>query len=95
MSNQTLHPLRRGVAVAVTAAAFLAFGVAPAIQAQTNGMERRGERRDDRQGDRENRQDSRDECREQEGAGKDKRDCKQEGREENRGNAEPAPAPDA
>ena len=40
------------------------------IIAQTQGMERRGERRDTRQ-----------DCRQKEGlVGKDKRDCKQEGR---------------
>ncbi|MBL8199791.1 MAG: hypothetical protein JNK40_02360 [Chromatiales bacterium] len=64
---------------------------APLLLAQTQGSERRGERRDDRQGDRDNRQETRDECREEEGAGKDKRDCKQEGRQENRGDGEQAP----
>jgi hypothetical protein len=40
------------------------------VVAQTSGMERRGERRDTRQ-----------DCRQKEGVvGKDKRDCKQEGR---------------
>ncbi|QIA64965.1 hypothetical protein GT360_15480 [Vibrio astriarenae] len=37
-------------------------------------------RADDRQEDRNDRQDTRVECRVDEGAGKDKRDCKQEGR---------------
>jgi hypothetical protein len=46
---------------------------APMMLAATEGMERRGERRDDRQ-----------DCRGDEGVGKDKRDCKQEGREERR-----------
>ena len=64
---------------------------APLLLAQTQGSDRRGERRDDRQGDRGNRQDTRDECRDEEGAGKDKRDCKQEGREENRGDGEKPP----
>lgn len=86
MSNQNPRYLHRGLAVATAIAALTVLGVAPAIQAQTNGMERRDDRREDRQGDRDNRQDTRDECRDSEGAGKDKRDCKQEGRQENRGN---------
>lgn len=64
---------------------------APLLLAQTQGSDRRGGRRDDRQGDRGNRQDTRDECRDQEGAGKDKRDCKQEGRQENVGNEPQSP----
>lgn len=84
MSNQNPHHLRNAVAAAIAALTLLS--VAPVAQAETNGMERRDNRRDDRQGDRGNRQDTRDECRESEGAGKDKRDCKQEGRQENAGN---------
>lgn len=56
---------------------------APLILAETEGMERREERRDDRQGDRQDRQDNRRDCRDEGGVvGKDKRDCKQEGRQE-------------
>ena len=54
---------------------------APLILAETAGMDNRDDRRDDRQGDRGDRQDNRDDCRDEGGvAGKDKRDCKQEGR---------------
>lgn len=58
---------------------------APLILAATEGMERRQDRRDDRQDDRGDRRDTRQDCRDEEGVvGKDKRDCKQEGREERR-----------
>ena len=50
------------------------------ILAATDGMERRDDNRDDRQEDRGDRNDNRQDCRQEEGAGKDKRDCKQEGR---------------
>ena len=51
--------------------------------AQTDSKERRDDRQEDRQGDRGDRQDNRDDCRDEGGlAGKDKRDCKQEGRRE-------------
>ena len=50
------------------------------ILAATDGMERRDDNRDDRQEDRGDRDDNRQDCRQEEGAGKDKRDCKQEGR---------------
>ena len=53
---------------------------APLILAATDGMERRDDNRDDRQEDRGDRNDNRQDCRQEEGAGKDKRDCKQEGR---------------
>lgn len=54
------------------------FGI---MLADTRGMERRDDRRDDRQGDRDDRQD----CREEEGIlGKDKRDCKQDARRDDR-----------
>jgi hypothetical protein len=53
---------------------------APLILAETAGMDNRGERRDDRQEDRGDRNDNRQDCRQEEGAGKDKRDCKQDGR---------------
>ena len=56
---------------------------APLILAEgTVGMERRQDRRDDRQDDRGDRRDTRQDCRDEEGVGKDKRDCKQEGRQE-------------
>jgi hypothetical protein len=56
---------------------------APLILAATEGMERRDDRRDDRKDDRGDRRDTRQDCRDEGGlAGKDKRDCKQEGREE-------------
>jgi len=48
--------------------------------AQTQTKKNRDGRQDDRQGDRDDRQDTREDCREDEGAGKDKRDCKQDGR---------------
>ena len=53
---------------------------APLILAETAGMDNRDDRRDDRQGDRGERDDNRQDCRQEEGAGKDKRDCKQDGR---------------
>ncbi len=57
----------------------------PLILAQTEGMDRRQDRRGDRQDDRGDRRDTRQDCRSEEGVvGKDKRDCKQEGREERR-----------
>ncbi len=52
----------------------------PLILAATDGMERRDDNRDDRQEDRGDRNDNRQDCRQEEGAGKDKRDCKQDGR---------------
>jgi len=56
---------------------------APLILAEgTVGMERRQDRRDDRQEDRGDRRDTRQDCRGEDGVGKDKRDCKQEGRQE-------------
>ena len=66
---------------------------APLILAATDGMERRDERRDDRQDNRGgrsddrqdnrgDRRDTRQDCRDEEGVGKDKRDCKQEDRKE-------------
>ena len=53
---------------------------APLILAATDGMERRDDNRDDRQEDRGDRNDNRQDCRQEEGVGKDKRDCKQDGR---------------
>ncbi len=50
--------------------------------AQTQTKKNRDGRQDDRQGDRDDRQDTREDCREAEGAGKDKRDCKQDGRKD-------------
>ena len=62
---------------------------APLILAATDGMKRRddrqdnrGDRRDDRQDNRGDRRDNRQDCRDAEGVGKDKRDCKQEDRKE-------------
>lgn len=56
---------------------------APIFLAETEGMERRQDRRDDRQDNRGDRRDTRQDCRGDEGVvGKDKRDCKQEGRQE-------------
>lgn len=57
---------------------------APLILAETEGMDRRQDRRGDRQDDRGDRRDTRQDCRGEEGVGKDKRDCKQEGRQERR-----------
>ena len=58
---------------------------APLILAEgTVGMERRQERRGDHQENRGDRSDTRQDCRGEEGVGKDKRDCKQEGRQERR-----------
>ena len=57
------------------------------ILAATDGMERRQDRRENRRDDRGTRRDVRQDCREEEGViGKDKRDCKQEGRQERRNN---------
>jgi hypothetical protein len=54
---------------------------APLMLAETATKENRDDRQEDRQGDRGGRQDNRDDCREEGGAaGKDKRDCKQDGR---------------
>ena len=54
--------------------------------AQTQTKENRDTRQEGRQGTRDDRQDTRDDCRDAEGAaGKDKRDCKQEGRQEGSG----------
>jgi hypothetical protein len=53
--------------------------------AASEGMERRQERRTDRRDDRGERRDARRDCRDDDGlAGKDKRDCKQGGRQERR-----------
>lgn len=55
------------------------------ILAETEGMDRRQDRREDRRDDRQDRRDTRQDCRGDEGVvGKDKRDCKQEGRQERR-----------
>ena len=54
---------------------------APLMLAETATKDNRDDRQEDRQGDRGGRQDNRDDCRDEGGAaGKDKRDCKQEGR---------------
>ncbi len=59
---------------------------AGAVQlAQTQGMERRNDRRGGRQDNRGDRRGDRQDCRQDEGAvGKDKRNCKQDGRQERR-----------
>jgi hypothetical protein len=93
MQNQNHRQMPRRLAIAACASTLIGLGAAaPAIQAadtgpnaaagaplilaDTQGSERRDDRRDDR-----------DECRDEGGAaGKDKRDCKQEGRQENEGN---------
>jgi hypothetical protein len=63
----------------------MVFSEKPLIIAATNGTERRQDRRDDRRDNRGDRRDTRQDCRDQEGlAGKDKRDCKQEDRQERR-----------
>jgi len=59
---------------------------APLMLAETATKENRDDRQEDRQGDRGDRQDNRDDCRDEGGvAGKDKRDCKQEGRSDEGG----------
>lgn len=77
MGNQKIISAHR-IALWLATAALAVVGIAapPLATAQTNGMERR----DDRDDNRDDRRDTRDECREAEGAGKDKRDCKQEER---------------
>ncbi len=60
---------RLAVQLAMATLAVLGVAAPTLLPAQTNGMERRDDR-----------QDTREECRETEGAGKDKRDCKQEER---------------
>jgi len=50
--------------------------------AQTQTKKNRDGRQDNRKGDRDDRQDTRQDCREDEGAGKDKRDCKQDERKD-------------
>ena len=60
-------------------------GTQALILAGTVGMERRQDNREERRDDRGDRRDNRQDCRDEEGVvGKDKRDCKQEGRQENR-----------
>ena len=95
MSKQTHNSTIRRLTITTAASALLGLGAmtsgiavaqsgveAPLILAATEGMERRDERRDDRQDDRGDRRDTRQDCRGEEGVGKDKRDCKQEGRQE-------------
>lgn len=80
MSNQKQAGSHRvALPLATAALAVLAFATPTLVPAQTNGMERR----DDRGDNREDRRDTRDDCREAEGAGKDKRDCKQDERGSN------------
>jgi len=50
--------------------------------AQTVGMDRRQDRREDRRSDRDDRRDDRQTCRQGNGVGADKRDCKQAERQE-------------
>ena len=87
MKNSTHNPIAHGIRIAASASAFLVAGMlAPAISAAaeatqigpesafmlvaTQGMDRRQDRRANRQ-----------DCRQDEGlVGKDKRDCKQDGR---------------
>ena len=58
---------------------------APLILAATDRMDRRQDRREDQRDDRGDRHDTRQDCRDEEGVvGKDKRDCKQDGRQERR-----------
>ena len=72
-----------GAHAAVGTQGIVQTDAAPLILAQTEGMDRRQDRRGDRQDDRGDRRDTRQDCRSEEGVvGKDKRDCKQEGREE-------------
>ncbi len=96
MNKQTHNSTIRRLAITSAASALLGLGAmtsgiavaqsgieAPLILAEgTVGMERRQDRRDDRQDDRGDRRDTRQDCRDEEGVGKDKRDCKQEGRQE-------------
>ena len=98
MSKQTRNSNYRRLAITTTASALLGLGTiasvqaasdtvqpgieAPLILAETEGMDRRQDRRDERQDDRGDRRDTRQDCRGEEGVGKDKRDCKQEGRQE-------------
>ncbi len=95
MNKQTHNSTIRRLAITSAASALLGLGAmtsgiavaqsgvkVPLILAATEGMERRDERRDDRQDDRGDRRDTRQDCRDEEGVGKDKRDCKQEGRQE-------------
>ncbi len=100
MSNQTRHLISHRMIITAAATVMLGFGTitsgvyaAPRITqpdaetlllAETEGMDRRQDRRDDRQDDRGDRRDTRQDCRGEEGVGKDKRDCKQEGRQERR-----------
>ena len=89
MSNQTRFAIAAATSIllglsAAAPAADDVPGSAAGVRlmlAQTDSKERRDDRQDDRQGDRGDRQDNRDDCRDEGGlAGKDKRDCKQEGR---------------
>ena len=98
MSNNDRNPISRPLIITTAAAVMLGFGAFSSVQAApgsvqpnaeplvlaaTEGMERRQDRRDDRQDDRGDRRDTRQDCRDEEGVvGKDKRDCKQEGRQE-------------
>lgn len=98
MSNQTHNSTIRRLTITATATALLGLGAiasvqaasdtvqsgieAPLVLADTSGMDRRQDNRDGRQDNRGDRSDTRQDCRGEEGVGKDKRDCKQEGRQE-------------
>jgi hypothetical protein len=77
-----LGAMTSSVHAAIGTVGLMQTDTAPIILAETQGMDRRQDRRDDRQDDRGDRRDTRQDCRDEEGVGKEKRDCKQDGRQE-------------
>ena len=98
MSNKTRNLISHRLIITTAASALLSIGAISSgvhatpgitqpdaeslILADTSGMDRRQDNRDGRQDNRGDRSDTRQDCRGEEGVGKDKRDCKQEGRQE-------------
>lgn len=98
MNKQSSFSTCRHIAITSSISVLLGFGIISTTQASpvsqeldapfmvaavTRGAENRQDSRDDRQDDRGDRKDTRQDCRQEEGVGKDKRDCKQDGRRDN------------
>ena len=74
MKNRKYSSIYRQMAISAIASVVLGTGFISSVQAETIGMDRRMDRRDTRQ-----------DCRHDEGLiGKDKRDCKQDERQDDR-----------
>ncbi|MCK5538578.1 MAG: hypothetical protein KAI79_17265 [Bacteroidales bacterium] len=98
MNKQTNSSICHRLAITASISVLLGFGTIATAQenhitqtaneapfmiaAVTQGAENRQDRRGDRQDDRGDRKDTRQDCRQEEGVGKDKRDCKQDGRQD-------------